>query len=395
MRLVFLFILASLFGYSLLQFDKIDPNNYVKMYIAGYSIEIKVLGFLLLLIAIVVTLYFSLWLIRTLWSSPKRYNRWRNHKNHELAEQQLGAGYLSLIKGDWHRAESQLLSNPDHSGIPYVNYLAAAQAAQQQGKLEKRDDYLSKAYQAAPQERLAIGLTKANLHQQAGQLEQALATLEDVEEIGKKNAQFTAMMLQTHEQMNDWQQALALLPQARKQKALPDDVLEDIEAQVFLYSIKNASNVEKAWQELPRAQRKQIANIELYTRRLVDNGNVAQAEKIIRSALKNDWSDDLVTTYGKLQSEKPLKLLRKVEGWLMARPENAHLNLAAARLAVAGGQKDQAKGFLQKAISTAQLPEAYSLLGELLEAEDENSKALQLYRSGVKALSLRSTLPSS
>ena len=66
MRLIVLIILASVLGYGALQLDRIDQNNYVKMYIGQYVIEVKVLGFLMLVIASVVVLYFLLWLFRSI-----------------------------------------------------------------------------------------------------------------------------------------------------------------------------------------------------------------------------------------------------------------------------------------------------------------------------------------
>ena len=203
MRLILLLVLASVVGYGILQIDKIDPNSYVKMYVGGYLVEVKVLGFMLLLLCVVIAMYFLLWLFRTLWRSPKTFAKWRGQRNHDKAEQQFGSAYLSLIKGDWHRAENLLLKKSAHSGIPYVNYLAAAQAAQEQGRLISRDEYLKAAYEAAPKERLAIGLTKAKLHQQAGQMDQALSTLSDLSEEGKKNPQYTAMLLQAYEEAQD------------------------------------------------------------------------------------------------------------------------------------------------------------------------------------------------
>jgi HemY protein len=137
---------------------------------------------------------------------------------------------------------------------------------------------------------------------------------------------------------------------------------------------------------LPRDQRKQIQNIELYVKSLVLSGDVAGAEKLIRSTLGDDWSNALVRIYGQLKADKPEKLLRKVEGWLHARPENPGLNLAAGRLAVASNEPESAKQYLQAAISLGRLPAAYALLGEVFEADGDNAKALQMYRVGIQAL---------
>ncbi len=88
-----------------------------------------------------------------------------------------------------------------------------------------------------------------------------------------------------------------------------------------------------------------------------------------------------------LKADKPAKLLRTAEGWLMARPENAQLNLTAGRLALASKKHDAAKEYLQAAISLDQLPEAYAVLGEVYESMNDSGQALKSYRLGMQALS--------
>lgn len=386
MRMLILALLACIVGFGVFQVGKLDPDNYVKMYVGGYLVEVKLLGFILFLVAAVIAIYFIVWLLRTIWRSPKTFGKWRKQKNHDKAEQQFGSAYLSLIKGDWHRAENLLLKKTKHSGIPYANFLAAAQAAQEQGRLSNRDEYIKAAYDAAPQERLAIGLVKAKLHQQAGQMEQALATLNDLSADGAKNPQYAAMLLQTYEQTEDWQAAESLLPAAKKMQALPAPVLEDIQAKIYQHALIGANDIDAAWKQLPRAQRKQPSNVAIYAQSLIEKDEVASAEKIINATLKQDWSDELVNIYGRLSSDKPAKLLRKVEGWLMARPENAELSLAAGRLAASAKDFDAAKKHLQEAIRLEQLPQAFGVLGEVYEATSDNGQALKLYRAGMQAL---------
>jgi HemY protein len=386
MRLIILIALASIAGYGILQIDRLDPDNYVKMYLGNWVVELKVVQFLLLLLLLVLVLYFIIWLFRTLWRSPKSVSRWWHRRSRDIAEEQFGAGYLSLIKGDWRRAESQLTKKTDHSHISYVNFLAAARAAAEQGKLVKRDEYLLAAYRAAPQERLAIGLTKAKLHERAEQIDEAQATLEDLKEIGSANPQFTAMLLQIYERKERWDNIDELLPTARKQKALPELMLNALNDHVYTHRLVGERDKITAFKSLPRAQRKRLKNIAVYARALLKNGDSNTAEKLIRGALKKDWSDELVEIYGQIPSDKPAKLLRQVEGWLLARPESAQLNLAAGRLAKAAKSFDAAAEYLQTAIAQAQLPAAYSVLGEVYEANNESGKALQMYRVGMQSL---------
>ena len=387
MRTLLVIFLGCVAGFAALNIGKLDPDNYVKIYFLNYVIELKLLGFLIGLIIAVIVLYFVIHVFRLFFKSGSIFTKWRKKKSSQTAQAALGAGYLSLIKGDWARAEKSLTTKCEHSSTPYVNYLAAAQAAQEQGKISARDDYLSAAYKEAPAERFAIGLTKARLHQKAGQLDKALATLQDIASEGAKNAQFTAMLMQTYEQMNDWKGVERLLPTARKQKALPEQELERILHDVHYKALQSADDKRAAWNNLPSAGKKHVENVALYAAYLIENDQQSDAEKIIRSTLKSNFSDELVSIYGSLSSTSPAKLRRNVDGWLMARPENAELNLAAGRFALAEKDDELAKQYLHSAIEYGQLPLAYSLLGEVYERTGRSGEALKLYRSGVLSAS--------
>ena len=192
--------------------------------------------------------------------------------------------------------------------------------------------------------------------------------------------------MQAYEESQDWSAAQSLLATAKKQKALPEEVLSDIQNKIYADALTSAEDIDAAWKRLPSQQKKQPSNIAIYAKSLIKKGDSSTPEKLISSALKSNYSDELVNIYGDLNSAKPAKQLRKIEGWLLARPENAELHLAAGRFAFADKNFDAAKKHLQTAISLGHLPQAYSVLGEVFEASNDSGKALQLYRAGMQAL---------
>ena len=389
MRWFFYLLLAIGAAVGLLWIAQTDPFNYVTVYLAGYAIEMSAIGFLLLMGLSVITLYALVRIVHALFRAPKDWGRWQQRRRVALSDQDLGSGYLSLIKGDWKNAEKRLTAHADDSHIPYVNYLAAAQAAQEQGKLTQRDEYLSKAYKAAPKETLAIGLTKARLHQVAGQWNMARATLEDLVDAGRNNAQFTAMLMQTYEQSGSWSDAKGLLPVARKQKALPDAVLDQIEDEVHKASLDGAIDLDAAWRALPRSHRKKTSVMATYCEHLIRSKRDAEAEKHIVSAMKQSWDDTLVALFARLNPKSAVKARRVAEGWMLAQPDNAWVNLAAGQHAIHEGNMALAKKYLQASIAQGALPEAYRLLGEVFEGEGERGKALELFRSGLSQRSFK------
>jgi len=386
MRLVILAIAAIGLGFLWVQFVNIYPDNYVKIYVDTYLVEMSFTGFAILLLLLTAVLYLFFWLLGSLFRVGNVFSRWQKRRGHKKANEALGSGYLALIKGDWRKAEKSLVAVSDNSSVPYVNYLAAAQAAQEQSQFARRDEYLTAAYKAAPTETLAIGLAKARLHHLAGQHDQAEATLDDIEAQGRKNSQFVAMRLQNYQAMHNWGRVHDLLPVARKLDALPETVLEQLDTQAHRALLLNSDDRLTTWKSLPKLQQQHADNVLTYAQELVEKGDQSAAEKCVRNALKQQYDDTLVNFYGRLESDKPAKLRRSVEGWLMARPESAELNLAAGRLAAQEKNIELAITYLEKAIELGRLPEAYAKLGQLLETENESGRALQLYRSGLASL---------
>ena len=387
MRWVIVFIIAIVSGFGLYQLLDIHPDNYVKIYVGKTLIEMSFVGFLLMLFFLVGLIYLGFVIIGSFFRAGNVFSRWRRRRGHQKASQSLGNGYLWLIKGDWRRAEKSLVASSDNSSVPYVNYLAAAQAAQEQSQFTRRDDYLQAAYKAAPEEKLAIGLAKARLHHMAGQNEMAEATLDDIESQGRKNSQFVAMRLQNYQAMQNWSKVHDLLPLARKVDALPEEVLQQIDTLAHRALLVNSPDRQQAWKELPKEQQQHADNVLTYAQDMVRQGNASGAEKLVRGVLKKQYDDGLVNFYGKLVADKPAKLRRVVEGWLMARPESAQLNLAAGRLAAQEKNNEVATRYFEKAIELEQLPGAYAALGELLEANNDSGRALQLYRTGLARVS--------
>lgn len=391
MRAFIVILLAFIAGYGVLHLAEIDPDNYVQIVFSNWVIKITVIQFLVFLAAVTVALYAIIRVTVFLLRSTTLWSRWRQKKNTQKAQNALGNGYLSLIKGDWGLAEKSLTTKSDHSAIPYVNYLAAAQAAQEQGKINSRDDYLNAAIKVAPKERFAIGLTKARLHQKAGQLDKALLTLQDISSEGAKNTQYIAMLIQIHEELGNWNQVQSLISKARKYKALPDDLLQSMYHQSYVTQLHSSDDKKSAWSQLPKDEKKNAENVAIYAADLIKNKQFSDAEKLIRNELKVSWSDELVTLYGSITADKPSKLLRNTEGWLLARPENAELNLAAGRFALADNNHDKAIEHFEYAIKFGKLPLAYSLLGSVYENSGDSGKALHLYRSGMQASSYANT----
>lgn len=373
---------AALFAYiKLNQFFGEEAS--VVFQLLGYTVTLTMMQFVMITVIAFVILYILFRLLGGLFRTKKRVTDWNKTRNEKVAQQKLGTGFLALMKGDWKRAEKQLLAKTKHTQVPFVNFLAAAQAAQEQGALQKRDNYLNKALEAAPNDRLAINMTRARLDQQIGKSDSALKSLLDVEDMGRRNPQYIAMLAQAYDELNENEKLSDLLPEAKRLGALPESVLVEMQAELDLEKFNAADDKDLAWKQTAKTSRKDPDFIMAYAEHHIQKGRPDLAEKLISSTLKTTWDDELVNVFGRIKSTNRKKLLRQIDGWLLARPENAELHLAAGRQAIENKDIERAQKEFEEAIKLGGLSEAFEELGLLHEGEQDLRKALALYRSGL------------
>jgi len=151
-------------------------------------------------------------------------------------------------------------------------------------------------------------------------------------------------------------------------------------------SDRDGANANRVWSSLSRRDRKDPLLIGAYCRRLMDTGDMAQAEKLLCKTIARRWDGELVRLYGLIQTEQPGGQIRVAEGWAKTRPEDSDLLITLARLYLHAGNRDRARALLVEAARHGGGRESYMELGLLLEAAGDGDKALQCYRRGLERL---------
>jgi HemY protein len=385
------FILTLLFVSVALTLLAIENPGYVLIVREPWSVEMPLTLFLLLLVVSVALLYFLWHLILRLYHIPRDVAQWRERRRAHGAHQGLLQGLLNLAEANWEQAEKRLLGDLRHSESPAVNYLAAAYAARGRGDEEKRDEYLALADRAAPQNRLAIGMTQARLHILSGEYEQALATIGQVHTLEPGHPPALRLLAAVYRELRDWTGLAALIPELRKRQAMSSEEIAELELlahrELLTLSLPAGSLqvLEKAWQTVPKNLRLHPALVELYARQLMKQGEMDKAAGVLGDAVERAWDDRLAALFGLVRTNKPESQLQRAELWLQTQGDNPMLLLTLGRLAAGAQQQAKAQDHLQQAIALRELPEACQELGELLERSGQADKARDYYRRGLKA----------
>ncbi|WP_198262462.1 heme biosynthesis protein HemY [sulfur-oxidizing endosymbiont of Gigantopelta aegis] len=368
---------------------KEDPG-YALLSHGDWSVEgtlVLLLGVLSFFIAgLLLLAYFLLKTIKL----PGKLGAWNHNRKTVKAIKSCNKGYIELAEGNWREAEKHLRKSANSSGMPILNYLAAARAAQEDGSSHRRDLYLSQAHKSDPQADIAIGLTQAELQIKDGQAEQALATLMHLRHLAPKHKQVLKMLFRVYQQLNSWNDLENLLPELRKQSIFSANVLSQYEQslskQLMAQAVQNNKHDELSaiWNRLPKVTRAEPEMINYYCQILLAIGKDEQALELIKEGIKHHWHAALILLYGMIHEQDVTKQLETAESWLSDNGRSAELLLTLGRLSIANQLWGKARDYLNESIKVAPSTEAYQVLGELYETQLADSvEAMNCYREGL------------
>lgn len=388
MRLL-LYIIGVLFVAIVATLFAIEDPGYVLIARTPWSIELSLVVFIILSAITFFALTILLYLVARAWMIPRYLKKLQQNRSQSSADENLVNGLLALAAGHWSEARQTLESDMEYASHPVINYLGAAIAEQRLGENSKRDKSLSLAVEHSPGSAPAISKFRARLYHQAKQYKEELAVLTDLREQDKEDKDVLRGLIEVHKKLKDWPELAALLPKIESLDVLTEADYLDLELHVHCKLLglslpsESAQLLEQVWASTPRSVQQNPRAIAMYCRKLNQQKEYDQAEKLIRTSLGHTWDDDLVRLYGQTNTSTPENQLLNVEQWLNDRSDNQALLVTAGRLAKRAGHLDKALGYLEQANMLSTNTEIYLEIARVLEKQGKTSRALESYRLGL------------
>lgn len=389
------FAAALLVGALLANFLLADPG-YVALRFAGYLIEMSAVTFALLLLAA----YFLVRVIVRTLDARRLWKQTQLQRHQERARRSLARAVLEMAEGRWDSAENAATRYVRESEYPTAHYLMAARAAELQGAVQRRDDWLVRAIDASAESHAPALVMQAELLLKHKQLQAARTALEQLDTRGEQNARGLLLLARVYRQTGDWQKLQAIEPRLRSTRGIETAVADETVAQIYIDRLKAAGagadtgNLRSAWKELPKSLTQRADVVVAYARAAMACGEPALAEKELRDLLNAQWDETAVQAYGELETDNALQTLERAETWLPEHSEDATLLLACARLSARAELYGKARSYLETSIAIRPRLEAYQLLADLMEQLGERERALKALTDALAlAVGRKSRLP--
>jgi len=380
-RFGFWAVAALVFG-ALLAHFLLQDNGLVTISMRSYVVTMSVP----VLVVMLVVAYFSVRLLIGIWRAPRRLGAGIAERRSRSAGKRLTRGLIHLSEGEWARSERLLTRSIDSGEAPLANYLMAARAAQQQGAIDRRNDWLRRAFENLPDAESAILMTQAQLQLDNNEIEAAIASLARVREKQPHNPIANAMFVRACRDLGDAAGMLAVLPE------LADaDLPEPEKDELACFALESTqrqpefdrSRLDSIWNGLSAKQRRRPRLLAWHARALSKLGDGRAAEAELRKALNKEWHSELAAAYGELRAADTGKQLRHAESWLKGRPDDAALLLATARICMQMQLWGKARSYLESSLSIAPDPGAWAIYGQLLNQLGDEAAASEAFRQGL------------
>ncbi len=329
------------------------------------------------------------WLIRLPGHLKSRGKNIRFNRSQEA----LIAGLVDSVEGNWEKAENILIKHASHSGAPLIHYLTAARAAQSRGAFDKRDEYLKKATDHAPDSDVIIGLTQAELNLSGNQFEQALETLTRLHSIDPNHANVLKLLHQTYQHVGDWHGIRKLIPSLHSQQILMEAEVKLLETETYSQLLKEAAtnanivDLKTLWSEIPSFIKNMPSIAAIYFAAMIYVGADNEIEEELIEILSSRWDETLLVLFGSLQSNNVVTQLETAEKWSYVHQDNAVLLAVMGKLAIKCEDSFKAESYLAKSIAVEPTVQAYQFLGDLLFAQGDQEGASRCYKNGLELAS--------
>ena len=386
--LLLLSLLALLMGVFVISLIETEPG-YVLIAIGGYTIESSVWFAIAVLILALLIFYASLRLLRKLALSHGSFKLWLEFRGSKRSAKLVNDGIINWIEGNWEKSRIFFLKSVKHSETPLLNYLMAARASYKLGENERVFEYLQAAEKSDGNAGIAIELTQAEMRLEAGQYEQALATLVRARRNAERHPYVLELLCKAYLGLKDWKSLLKLLEEVKKYKVLSPKKLIDIEQSIYLGvlqlrldSVDPVEELSSRWGKIPMNIRDEIPLIHQYIVLLINNSAYARAEDLLFSTLRHKWDASLIKLVSFIEEGDVKRRFKILKEWLPERANDGDLLLSLGKLAVNLDFFDEAREFFLKSLSTNPSPEVCMELGNLSALLGDSEESLRYFRKG-------------
>ncbi|AVJ15791.1 protoheme IX biogenesis protein HemY [Serratia rhizosphaerae] len=364
-------------------------QGYVLIQTDNYNIETSVTGLVIMGILLFVALFIIEWILRRIFRTGARTRGWFLGRKRSRARAQTKAALIKLAEGDHKQVEQLLTRNADHAEQPVVNYLLAAEAAQQRGDEFRTNQYLERAAEAADTDQLPVDITRVRIQLAQGEVHAARHGVDRLLNQAPRHPEVLRLAEQAYLRTGAYASLLEILPSMSKIKLHDEEKLQALQQQAYLGLMNQAmaeegsDGLKRWWKNQSRKVRHEVPLQIAMVEHLIECNDHEMAQEIVLDGLKRQYDERLVLLIPRIKSGNPEQLEKALRQQIKQHGATPLLNSTLGQLLMKHGEWQQANDAFKEALK--QRPDAYDYawLADVLEKLHRSEEAAQMRREGL------------
>lgn len=297
-------------------------QGYVRIETATKVVEMSIVMLVIFFALALATVYLVEWVLTRFFRLSRGSYQWFGNRKRRIAQQKTLEGLMKLTEGDYSKAEKLIGKNAKHADEPVLNFIKAAEAAQQKGDDLSANQYLLEAVKIAGSNNVAVEIARTRLLLQQEKLPAARTAVESLLELAPNNIEALRLAIDIYQRSKAYKALDLILNTIGQRSFLSAEEFNQLEKTVddgLLDEVMNEEGQEGLlawWEEQPSRRKRSIYVRTGLIKRLIQSDDHASAEEIALESLKKFEDDqllDLLVVLQELQVEQDSKLLKVLE----------------------------------------------------------------------------------
>ena len=364
-------------------------QGYVLIQTDSWNIETSVTGLAIVLILSLLVILFVEWILRRVFRTGVKTRGWFRGRKRSRARKQTNAALIKLAEGDYREVEKLLSRNADHAEQPVVNYLLAAEAAQQRGDEIRANQHLERAAELAGSDQLPVEITRVRLQLARNEDHAARHGIDHLLEVAPRHPEVLRLAEQAYIRTGAWSALLDILPAMEKAKVADDThrLARQQEAWLGLMSQamadQGSDGLKRWWHNQSRKTRHETALQVAMADHLIVCDDHQTAQEIVLDGLKRGYDERLVLLMPRLKTGNPEQLEKALRQQIKQHGATPLLHSTLGQLLMKHGEWERASEAFREALK--QRPDAfdYAWLADTLDRQHKPEEAAQMRRDGL------------
>ncbi len=364
-------------------------QGYVLIQTDNYNVETSVTGLAIVLILSMLVLFAVEWILRRIFRTGARTRGWFVGRKSSRARKQTKAALLKLAEGDYQQVEKLMVKNADHAEQPVVNYLLAAEAAQQRGDEIRANQHLERAAELADNDQLPVEITRVRLQLARNENHAARHGIDKLLEIAPRHPEVLRLAEQAYVRTGAWSAVLDILPAMDKVQVGDAAHRATLQEQAWIGMMDQAmadqgnDGLKSWWRNQSRKTRHETTLQVAMAEHLIECDDHEAAQEIVLDGLKRQYDERLILLMPRLKSGNPEQLEKALRQQIKTQGDRPLLHSTLGQLLMKRGEWQQASEAFREAIK--QRPDAfdYAWLADSLDRLHQPEEAALMRRDGL------------